>query len=317
MSPAGSIRLIGWAGDVALHLLGIDIENFRSLKDQWVPADGLVVLFGPNSAGKTSVLEAVDDLISQTGALRADPGADDDPLVIGSVIFGLPAADVAGSDDSQLYASLLRGEYIKRGLFGITQDPWSWVGKELREHLKDADLDQAKSLLSGALARTGDTGEAEDRECLAESVFEPGTVYFSTDIGSTSISVYRGSLPTVAVQAARRIAALPGDDDDALWKLSQDLVARGSAHLGWVASGHGHDKIWAVAFPPVIQLNGDIDSLATELERAVPVIHNQLWHFELEVLAGSWDSPTGVMVAGQDFDMGQASRAVATGLIHG
>ena len=129
MSPAGSIRLVGWVGDVVLHLLGIDIENFRSLEDQWVPADGLVVLFGPNSAGKTSVLEAVDDLISQTGALRADPGADDDPLVIGSVIFGLPAADVAGSEDSQLYASLLRGEYIKPGVFGIPRIHGRGVGK--------------------------------------------------------------------------------------------------------------------------------------------------------------------------------------------
>jgi hypothetical protein len=78
--------------------LGINIDNFRSIDDQWVPADGLVVLFGPNSAGKTSVLEAVEDLITQTGTLRADPGADDEPLVIGSVIFDLPAADVVGSE---------------------------------------------------------------------------------------------------------------------------------------------------------------------------------------------------------------------------
>lgn len=108
------------------------------------------MLFGPNSAGKTSVLEAVEDLITQTGTLRADPGADDEPLVIGSVIFDLPAADVVGSDDARLYASMLRGEYIKPGLFGITQNPWSWLEKKLHERLKNADLDQAKSLLSGA-----------------------------------------------------------------------------------------------------------------------------------------------------------------------
>lgn len=129
-------------------------------------------------------------------------------------------------------------------------------------------------------------------------------MYFSTGINSTSIGVHRESLPADAVDAARRIAALAGNDDDALWKLSQDLVARGSAHLGWVASGDGHHKIYTGTFPPVIQLNGDIESLATELERAVPVIHDRLWHFKLEVLSGSTDSRIGLVVAGDDFDIG-------------
>ena len=288
---------------MALRLLRVEIENFRSLEGQWVPADGLVVLFGPNSAGKTSVLEAAENLISQAGALRADPGADDDPAVLGSVMFDLPAADVVGSDDARLYRSLLRGDYIKPGFFGTTDPPWSWSGKELHERLKGADLDQAKSLLSDALARTGDTGEAGDRECLAGSVFEPRAVYFNTDILSTSIGVHRGSLPADAVNAARRIAALPGNDDDPLWKLSHDLVAYGSAHLGWPASGDGHKKMLAAVFPPVITLNGDIESLAAEMERAVPVIHDELWHVDLEVLSRE-PHFSGVMMVGQNFDIG-------------
>ena len=72
-----------------MRLLNVEIEQFRSIEDQWIPADGLVVLFGPNSAGKTSVLEAVEHLITQAGTLRPDPGADEDPTVQGSVTFDL------------------------------------------------------------------------------------------------------------------------------------------------------------------------------------------------------------------------------------
>ncbi|MGN6796850.1 MAG: amidohydrolase family protein [Gaiellaceae bacterium] len=46
-----------------MRLLKIQIEDFRSIYNQSLPADGLVVLFGPNSAGKTSVLEAATELI--------------------------------------------------------------------------------------------------------------------------------------------------------------------------------------------------------------------------------------------------------------
>lgn len=56
-----------------MHLLAVRIDWFRSIKDQVLPADGLVVLFGQNSAGKTSVLEAVEHLITQGGKFRADP----------------------------------------------------------------------------------------------------------------------------------------------------------------------------------------------------------------------------------------------------
>ena len=46
-----------------MRLLGLVIEDFRSIRGQWLPADGLIVLFGPNSAGKSSVLEAAVELL--------------------------------------------------------------------------------------------------------------------------------------------------------------------------------------------------------------------------------------------------------------
>jgi hypothetical protein len=61
-------------GDGVVRLLRVEIERFRSIKDQWIPGEGLVVLFGLNSGGKASVLEAVENVITQASAVRADPG---------------------------------------------------------------------------------------------------------------------------------------------------------------------------------------------------------------------------------------------------
>jgi hypothetical protein len=107
-----------------MRLLRVEIEQFRSIKDQWIPGDGLVVLFGVNSGGKTSVLEAVEHVLTQASAVRADPGADDEPFVMGSVWLELPAAGAAGSDDARLYRSLLRGEHSKPkpGLRGLRRN---------------------------------------------------------------------------------------------------------------------------------------------------------------------------------------------------
>jgi hypothetical protein len=264
----------------SLRLLNVEIERFRSIEDQWIPAEGLVVLFGPNSAGKTSVLEAVEHLITQACMLRHDPGADEDPIVLGSVTFDLPAAGVAGSEDALIYRSLLCGEYSKPGVFGDSGDPWDWLKDGLSERLRGAGLDQAKSLLAEALARSGDAGSFEDREVLARSVFDPDAAYFSADLTNMNLNVRGSSLRAEARDAARRIAAMAGDD--ALWKLATGLVSNGQAHVAWVG-GVSQWQTFVSNFPPVIVLDGDLESLSTELESAIVAVHDRFWHIELEV----------------------------------
>jgi predicted ATP-dependent endonuclease of OLD family len=75
-----------------VRLIRIHIDEFRSIQDQPIPAEGLVVLFGANSTGKSSALEAVGYLVAQAGALRSDPGDPNDGSVSGNVWFDLPAA---------------------------------------------------------------------------------------------------------------------------------------------------------------------------------------------------------------------------------
>jgi SAM-dependent methyltransferase len=230
-------------------------------------------------------LEAVEHVITQAGALRADPGADDDPLVLGSVWFELPAADVTGSDDARLYGSLMRGEHSKPGLFGSTQYPWDWLDDLARERLSAADLNEAISILAGALASTGDAGDSEDCQLLARSVFEPGAVWLSADRTSVSLNVDGAALPVEARRAAARIAAQAGEDR--LWKLAQDLASEGWAHVAWAASGFFDWKDFAASFPPVIVLDGDIESLSAELERRLASVHNVLWANPLKVMSSN------------------------------
>ena len=96
-----------------MRLLGIFIKEFRSIRNQWLPADGLVVLFGANSAGKTSALEAARELLTAASSRRIDPGEpeEQDVSATGSIVFTLPDAGISGSPGAELYTALLTGEH--------------------------------------------------------------------------------------------------------------------------------------------------------------------------------------------------------------
>ncbi|HET9896319.1 MAG TPA: AAA family ATPase [Streptosporangiaceae bacterium] len=284
-----------------MRLLCIDIEEFRAISNQRIPAEGLVVLFGANSAGKTSVLEAAENLITQALSVRVDPGSREEPYVLGSIWFELPAADVAASQDAQLYASMLRSELLKPDLFDEPPEfPWKWLEGPARRRLVDADLPEARAILADALARAGDAGGAEDRLLLATSVFDPAAIYFVAGLISTSLNLYGQSLKADIRRAAKRIAAFTADDP--LSQLAQKLVADGWVHVGWVVDGASSWEGLAEAFPPVIVLAGDIESLSAELEDAVVAVHDRLWSFPPEVV-GSF--PGGQLVNAQFFPIGE------------
>jgi energy-coupling factor transporter ATP-binding protein EcfA2 len=287
--------------DAILRLIQIDIQQFRSIEDQYIPAQGLVVLFGTNSAGKTSLLEAVENLITSAPSFRPDPGAEEDPFVLGSVIFDLPAANFAESEDARLYLAFLHGDYCKPGIFGEPPEyPWGWLDKERRAPLKNADLEQAKAMLADALARAGDAGSADDRGLLSRAVFDPAAAYFAADLTSISFNAYRPAMPAEVRMAARRIAGHTGTDP--LWNIANNLMKDGRAHVAFVASGSFEWQEFTEAFPPVIVLDGDIESLSAELERAVVSIHDRLWEFDPTVEPPS--GGPGRLVIGEDVSIG-------------
>jgi AAA domain, putative AbiEii toxin, Type IV TA system/AAA ATPase domain len=286
-----------------MRLLNVEIEQFRSIEDQRIPMDGLTVLFGPNSAGKTSVLEVVEHLLAQEREYRSDPGDDDNAVVLGSVMFDLPAASIANSDDALLYQALLRGEYNKAGLFGAPEDPWAWLQDGLGERLKDADLDGALSLLAESLARSSAVGSREDRDILARAVFYPEAVYFWADLSNVSLNADLELLPSAARDAASRIAAIAGDDP--LCTLATHLVSEGWTHIAWLGAGtYSSPEGLQARFPPAIVLDGDLGGLSGELESAIVAVHDRIWHIEPKVLE-SFPGGGEMLEGAPDFGIGK------------
>jgi hypothetical protein len=105
-----------------MRVLQVNISEFRSIDNQKLPAEGQVVLFGPNSAGKTSVLEAAEHFITRVDVGRTDPAEVWQLDLRGSVFFDLPAADMADSADAETYRWLLCGERSD-------EHGWEWLGE--------------------------------------------------------------------------------------------------------------------------------------------------------------------------------------------
>jgi hypothetical protein len=249
-----------------MRLLGIAIEDFRSIHHQRLPADGLVVLFGPNSAGKTSVLEAAIELLRAASNPRIDPGAVEDVAALGSVRFTLPDARISGSPDAVLYQALLNGD-LTGG------QAWEELAPDAASILRGMNVHDASEWITCRLVEAGQDGSRSDREILARGVLDQASAFFIADFEDVSMHTAISRLPDDVVEAARRIAAVEGSGDP-LHGIAVSLIAGQAATIGSVADP---DKLTHV-FPPVIVLDGDTESLAAELRKALPEIHDRLWN---------------------------------------
>jgi energy-coupling factor transporter ATP-binding protein EcfA2 len=256
-----------------VRLLQVNISEFRSINNQELAADGLVVLFGPNSAGKTSALEAAEQLITQAEIRRADPADPVEVYADGSVFFDLPAADVPGSADAETYRWLLCNAHSD-------ERAWDWLGDGTSERIRHADLGQAREYLADRLASSGTAGTQKNRILLARSLFSPGAVFFVVRDAGIVLLARKSSLPDDAVEAATRIAAAEGNDD-ALLEIAAHLLDHGAARIAVLADDVDVRKSLIAAFPPVIVLDGSPESLSAELVKSLPRIHNRMWNLHL------------------------------------
>jgi hypothetical protein len=250
---------------VLMRLLGVTIEEFRSIRGQWLPADGLVVLFGPNSAGKTSVLEAAVELLRAGSHLRTDPGLLEDVWAQGSVWFTLPRARTSGSSDAEFYRAFLSGEHAG-------SRAWDGLVPEAGDLLRGKTSDDMREWIASRLVDGGEAGQQADRAVLAQSVLDPAAVFFVADIGRVFIYADADQIPEDAIEAARRIAAWEGTNDP-LREIAVGLSTERQAAIGSVTDSGA----LADAFPPVIVLDGNPESLSAELRKTLPVIHDLLW----------------------------------------
>lgn len=256
-----------------MRLLQVNIFEFRPIVDQQLTAEGLIVLFGPNSAGKTSVLEAVEQLITRAEVRRTDPADPVEAHAYGSVVFDLPAAGVAGSADAETYRWLLCGQHS-------TERAWDWLGEGTSESIRAVGLTQARAVLAALLADSGAAGQQVDRVLLATSLLDPGVVFIVVHDGGVYLLAREPSLPAEVLAAAAQIAAAPGNDDP-LQEIAGHLLTHGSARVAALADSIEVRRSLAAAFPPLIVLDGDSESLSAELARSLPSIHDRMWDLHL------------------------------------
>src|SRR5262249_54389733 len=143
-------------GESAMRLQQLKITECRSIDDGVVPLEGLTVLFGPNSGGKTTVLEAVRELLGSTGFLRQDPVdhemRGDYTYALGVLSFELPGAHLAGTADHQVMRDLLVGMY------STDHHPFDFVDSDAHDLLVDASFDETVSYLVDSLVAQSNSG---------------------------------------------------------------------------------------------------------------------------------------------------------------
>ena len=242
---------------VSARLLGVSVAEFRSIRDQRLPLDGLVVLFGPNSAGKTSILEAAVELLRAASAARMDQGVVTDELASGWICFDLPDAAVADTLDARLF----------EGWGGVAPEIAAFLGGEAAAATRER-------IGSAADGRKPDA--AADREILARGVagillgLDPaGITWGWTQSDEVFVQVDPALIPGEVGQAADRVMA-EADPADPLWETA--LFLREAK----IAVGQDQGAL-GDAIPPVIVLDVGLGSLSAQLHDSVQVIHDRLW----------------------------------------
>jgi hypothetical protein len=215
-----------------MRLLAIFIKDFRSIRNQWLPAEGLVVLFGANSAGKTSALEAAVELLTAASSRRIDPGEpeEQDVPATGSIVFTLPDAGISGSPGAELYTALLTGEHAGG-------QAWTGLAPDAADLLRGKAAGDAREWIASRLVEAGRAGLLPDREILARSVLDPAAAYFTADSEEVDMGAIASRLPGDVIEAAHRIAADTGHDD-VLWRIADSLATQQTALIGPVADGN-------------------------------------------------------------------------------
>ena len=147
-----------------MRLIKFEFEDWRLLQHEELAASGLVVLFGANSSGKTSVQEAVEEVLTRKQRRRFDPATGKgDPPVSGYVWFELDRVHVAGHADVELHRALKTAQ--------MTEAAWAILGAGVsRTLLQGATAQEAEDIVASQLAANGSSGTPGDRDQLARAL---------------------------------------------------------------------------------------------------------------------------------------------------
>lgn len=257
-----------------LRLNAILIDEFRSLRDTTLPLDALVLLFGANSSGKTTVIDAVRELLSAgKGEMRRDPFGEEtgDPYVDGSVVFELVGSGLAGHPDAELHRRLFTGELSN----GYPDWPWSFIEEQTVSVIRGQDLDTAQEFIAASYAEMPGPGAKDDRILLAGELVR--TRFCRSTWTETSLVAFPDELSAEARVAAERIAVSGEVDDDPLAWQARALCDGKAVSVASVADGFVESDEIRSAFGGFIDINAETGGLLATVSDDIAHLHDLLW----------------------------------------
>jgi hypothetical protein len=256
-----------------MRLLAARIEEYKAFQDQALPLEGLVVVFGANSSGKTNSLEAVAELIGLSGEQVRPHGGEGDNPALGDVIFDLDQVDVHGHADVELYRNLLTRDF---GFAG--QEVFD---EETLKLLRKASPRQIQEHLTRQLINAGSAGSAEDRQLIGEAAAR--TTLFQVDSLHVRLVVVPSGLPQVVLDAAERVASKsPGESNDPLYRIAVHLTAKRLAPIGFSEDAGFTSEDWRKAYPEVMWLEMEPHGLGQQVRADLEALHSLMWGFNPE-----------------------------------
>lgn len=222
-----------------------------------------MVLFGANSSGKTSVLEAIEEILTRKQRRRFDPAEGRDRVPIsGYVWFELDKAHIPGHPDAELHRALK------------VESAWAIVGKGVSEVFRGATAQEVEDTVAMLLADAGRAGTREDRQQLARALVS--SRMFFAGFESTYLRISGDVLPVKVRAMADRIASASADESDELGRLARQVISGGPIELAELdRSLFGAATV--TMLPPVVVVDPDPTQLGAELRGALEEIHDRLW----------------------------------------
>lgn len=241
-----------------MELLSLQIGSWRSISGLDLEPSALTVLFGGNDAGKSNLLDALEELFGEsTGG--------DDYLQIGHALFRLDGADVPGHPDQSFLLSLLRYREPQGSLVdaaGVAADPGFF-----------------RSALKQFIGRVTDEleshGEVAARMLHRELSGQPIVGYFPEGV---LLCVNRASLTDEELLAAQSLRGL--------WLESGENVSRVDNPIPLIPLADTDEQSpeeLLAELPPspmigrTVRVESEPAGLDLDLQKRLCHLHNEIW----------------------------------------
>ncbi len=257
-----------------------DIGDWRSIAGARLPLDGLIVLFGTNSSGKTSVLDTLRNALGGEDAPRGDPDVD---FFDGQILFDLNLADVPGDREAELLRRLLSGQLAD-------DQVWDVLDPGATADLRDMPIEFIRDYLADGLAARGSAGGREDRRMLASHLVA-GCLFMADAQCSWLVAAAPADNTTREATTRIALAALGAHGEGVttsakpIWN-EVDLVAhcavalqdRGSEPVPWAPIGPAVGQFLSKAdFGNPTTIGLDPETVELEVTGKVETVHDRMW----------------------------------------